>query len=118
MVERNEEDDGTNYNATNEAEGPAWTQDGVDLGDKDGAQSPSAASRRRQPAHVHTLQRQPQHIYRTPAKRFIRYIQDHAANFLTCGFGPRILEYSVYDMTLQAGYPTPIRTSEVMYWAR
>lgn len=29
-----------------------------------------------------------------------------------------ILEYSVYDMTLQAGYPTPMSTSEEMYWAK
>lgn len=32
--------------------------------------------------------------------------------------GPRILEYSVYDITLQAGYPTPMRMLEEMNCAR
>lgn len=118
VVETTEEEDGADYNATNKAKGPTWTQNGVDLRDEDWAQRPCSTSRDCQPAHVHTLQRQPQPIHQTRIKLFISYFWDHALNLLTWGFGPRILEYRVYDMTLQAGYPTPIRMSDVMYWAR
>lgn len=37
MVQRDEEDDGPYHHTTDEAEGPAGSQDSVDLGDKDWA---------------------------------------------------------------------------------
>ena len=55
MVGRAEEDDGSYHHATDEAEGPARSQVGVDLGDEDRAQCTCAAPRGCQPAHVHTL---------------------------------------------------------------
>lgn len=56
MVQGAEEDDGHDHHATDEAEGPAGSQEGVNVGDENRAQGASAASRRRQPAHVHTLE--------------------------------------------------------------
>lgn len=56
VVEKTEEDDGTHHHAAYETKGPAGPQDGVNLGHKDGSQSPSPASRCCQPAHVNTLQ--------------------------------------------------------------
>lgn len=73
VVETTEEEDGTDYNATNKAEGPTWTQNGVDLRDEDWAQRPCSTSRHCQPAHVHTLQRQPQPIHQTQIKLFISH---------------------------------------------
>lgn len=54
-VGRDEEDDGSCHHAADEAEGPARSQVGVDMGDEDRAECPCPAARRRQPAHVHTL---------------------------------------------------------------
>lgn len=56
VVQRDEEDDGPYHHTTDEAEGPARSQDGVDLGDKDWAQCPRPTPWGCQPAHVHTLQ--------------------------------------------------------------
>lgn len=56
VVQGAEEDDGHDHHATDEAEGPAGSQEGVNVGDENRAQGASAASRRRQPAHVHTLE--------------------------------------------------------------
>lgn len=56
VVEKTEEEDGTHHHAAYETKGPAGPQDGVNLGHEDGSQSPSPASRCRQPAHVDTLQ--------------------------------------------------------------
>lgn len=56
VVEKTEEDDGSHHHAAYETKGPAGPQEGVNLGHKDGPQSPSPASRCCQPAHVDTLQ--------------------------------------------------------------
>lgn len=56
VVKRAEEDDGPYHHTTDEAEGPAGSQDSVDLGNKDWAQCPRPTPRSRQPPHVHTLQ--------------------------------------------------------------
>lgn len=56
VVKKTEEDDGAYNHAAYETEGPAGPQNGVNVGHKDGSQSPSAAPRCRQPAHVDTLQ--------------------------------------------------------------
>lgn len=58
VVGRAEEDDGSCHHAADEAEGPARSQVGVDMGDEDRAKCPCPAARRRQPAHVHTLRKQ------------------------------------------------------------
>lgn len=50
-----EENDGSQYSTTDQTEGPARTQESIDLRDKDRAQGPSAAAWGCQPAHVHTL---------------------------------------------------------------
>lgn len=62
VVETTEEDDGTHHHAAYETKGPARPQEGVHLGHKDGPQSPSPASRCRQPAHVDALQT-PTHVF-------------------------------------------------------
>lgn len=56
LVEKTEEDDGTDHHAAYETKGPAGPQDGVNLGHEDGSQSPGPAPRCRQPAHVDALQ--------------------------------------------------------------
>lgn len=43
VVDRPEEEDGPYHHTTDEAEGPAGSQDGIHLGDKDWAQCPRTA---------------------------------------------------------------------------
>lgn len=70
VVTTAEEDDGTYHHATDEAEAPAWSQDGVDLGDKDGGHCSCSAPRGCQPAHVHALQMKSSHTELSKDVRF------------------------------------------------
>lgn len=63
MVNRAEEDDGPYHHTADEAKGPTRPQDGINLGDKDRAQSPGTAARGRQPPHVHALQQATSTLY-------------------------------------------------------
>ena len=56
VVNRAQEDDGPCHHRADDAEGPARSQDRVNLGDKNGTQCPRTAARGRQQPHVHTLQ--------------------------------------------------------------
>lgn len=90
VVEKTKEDDGTHHHATNETKGPAGPQDGVNLGHKDGSQSPSPASRCCQPAHVDALQ-----TATNVTDVSLKSDQSWIKFSLTWGVGPRILEYNV-----------------------